>query len=108
MGWADGTTALLLASVLGIAAGWGWAGLLQLGLVRAQPERAGAASGFLHSATLTGSLVGPILFSLIVPEHGYAAGWMIVATFGLAAGVVLLSDRGAARRRLAARSRGAA
>ncbi len=66
--------------------------------MRAQPERAGAASGFLHSATLTGSLVGPILFSLIVPEHGYAAGWMIVATFGLAAGVVLLSDRGTARR----------
>lgn len=93
MSYASGTLTLIVAAVFGIAMGWGWAGLLQLGLVRTHTGAAGSASGYLHFGTLLGSLIGPILFGLLLGTSGQPVAWLAIAAFGLLAGVVLLVHR---------------
>ena len=88
----SGTLPLLCATVAAISAGWGYSGLLQLGVVKAHEETPGAASGIVHSGELLGSLIGPLIFGVIVVHGSYAAAWWSVAIVGAAGGVMLLCE----------------
>lgn len=94
MAFVEGTFWIIVACVLGIAAGWGWSGLVQLGVVRAYQEAPGAASAFIHFGTLTGSLIGPIVFGLLLGWFGFVVSWVVVATVSaLGALLLLISTR---------------
>jgi MFS family permease len=89
MAFVQGTFWLIVAAVLGIAAGWGWSGLVQLGVVRSYQEAPGAASAFIHFGTLTGSLIGPIVFGFLL-SLGFFTSWIVVATISALGALLLL------------------
>jgi MFS family permease len=91
MAFVEGTPLLLLAAVLGISAGWGWSGLVQLGAVRAHPEAPGAVSSFVHFGGLFGNLLGPILFGLLLPA-GLVLAWCVIAVVSAAGALLLFVD----------------
>jgi MFS family permease len=89
MAFAEGTLLLAAAAVLGISAGWGWSGLVQLGTVRAHPESPGAASAFIHFGSLFGSLIGPVLFGLLL-AFGFPVAWITSAGIAATGGILML------------------
>jgi MFS family permease len=98
MSFVDGTFWLAVAAVLGIAAGWGWSGLIQLGLVRASTSDShGAESAFVHFGMLVGSLIGPILYGLLVTIQAYFWAWITIAIIGAVGAAVLMFGRGTER-----------
>ncbi len=93
MGVANGFWALLVAAILGISAGWGWASLVQLGAMRAHLDAASAASSYVHFGGLFGNLLGPIAFGLLLTA-GYTLAWSVLAVLSaVGAGLLLLDVR---------------
>ncbi|MQA80100.1 MAG: MFS transporter [Streptosporangiales bacterium] len=92
LAFGSGTAALVVATLVAFVAGWGWPGLLQLGIVQAHMRTPAAASGVVHSGALTGGLVGPVVFGLVAAEHGFTPAWLMVAAVGLLGGCLLLRE----------------
>lgn len=86
----EGTLLLAIAGILGVAAGWGWSGLVNLAVVREQPEQAGAVTAYIHFSTLSGSLLGPVLFGLALTVGDYGLAWIATSIVGFAAAIVQL------------------
>jgi MFS family permease len=87
----EGTTAIAIAGILGIAGGWGWSGLINLAVVNEQPTQAAAVSAYIHFSTLAGSLVGPVLFGFIITMSSFPVAWAITAVIGLIAALIQLA-----------------
>jgi predicted MFS family arabinose efflux permease len=98
LGHLEGFGVLLVATVVAFAAGWGWPGLMQFAVVEDHLHAPAAASGIAHSGSLTGGLVGPIVFGWVVSRAGYATGWTMVTCVALFGGSLLLFERRSARR----------
>jgi MFS family permease len=93
LAYLHGTVWIVLASVLSFSAGWGWPGLLQLGVVRDHMDAPGAASGIAHAGALVGGLVGPVAFGWMAGAHGYQLAWTVTSLVALAGGFLLLWER---------------
>ncbi|MDQ3931548.1 MAG: hypothetical protein M3252_01730, partial [Actinomycetota bacterium] len=61
------------------AAGWGWAGLLFLSLIRASPGAPGAAAGVGVAGLASGNGLGPLLFGVTAQTVSYNAAWASAA-----------------------------
>jgi len=86
----------VLATPLAFTTAYAWPGLFHLAVVRSNPSGPGAATGIAMTGTLTGAVVGPLLFGAIVDATSYAVGWIVGAVL-LAAAAVLVT---AASRRI--------
>ena len=85
--------ALLVPGVLiAYGAGWGWAGLLNYGVVQRYPLAAGAATSTTQMGTNIGAMAGSPVFALIAASRGYASAWSAMAALALLGGVVVLRD----------------
>lgn len=93
LAYLHGTVWLVVASLVAFGAGWGWPGLLQLGVVRDHMDAPGAASGIAHAGALLGGLVGPVAFGWMVSVRGYELAWTVTSSVALAGGCLLLWER---------------
>lgn len=84
---------LVFGALMSFAAGWGWAGMAHLAIVREHMEAPGEATGIAQAATFGGGIVGPILFGWIVSTAGYATAWAASAGALAIAACVLLWER---------------
>jgi MFS family permease len=102
--YATETRALLIAaSPLTFAAGWGWPGLFNLAIVRANPHAPGLASGVTQTGTYLGAVAGPLVFGALAENRSYASAWCVAAACSLAgAGAMLLGRHLLRRQRLRA------
>jgi len=85
--------ALLLATPLTFAAGWGWPGLFNLAVVRANPGAPGLASGVTQTGTYLGAVAGPLLFGALAENRSYAAAWTLAAVCSLVAALAMVLGR---------------
>lgn len=84
---------LVLASPLTFAAGWGWPGLFNLAVVRANPQAPGLASGVTQTGTYIGAVLGPLVFGTLAENRSYASAWSVAAACSLAAAVAMIAGR---------------
>ena len=75
---------------IALGAGWGWFGLLLLGVAQVAPRRAGRMTGVMQSAGAAGAAVGPSVFGFLADGAGYGAAWTTMAvTTAISAGIIL-------------------
>jgi predicted MFS family arabinose efflux permease len=85
-------------TVITLAFGWGWPGLLTLAVVELYPDRPAAATGTVMAAIYMGGVVGPLLFAAIESAGGYGPAWVAMAGLAaVASGMVHLGSRTSAR-----------
>lgn len=88
---AQGSPELMVPGVLiAYGAGWGWAGLLNYGVVRRYPLAAGAATSTTQLGTNVGAMAGSPVFALVVVWRGYSAAWAAMAALAVLAGFIVL------------------
>lgn len=80
----------LLGVALAFSAGWGWPGLFNLCIVRANPVAPGSATGITQVGAYLGCVVGPVLFGLIVDRGHDAGAWMVTGMSAVAAGIAAI------------------
>lgn len=89
------TVLVVMGTVVAFSAGWGWPGLLLVGVLRHARGPAARASGRFQVGTAVGAAAGPVLFALgTAATGGLGVGWLIVGLLTLpAVPVILLAQR---------------
>ena len=67
------------AMLLAFGAGWIWPVFTNFGIVRANPQAAGAATGVTQMGIYVGVFVGPLSTGWIIEHSGYPLMWLTVA-----------------------------
>lgn len=67
------------ATFLAFAAGWSWPVFTNFGIMRANGDAAGAASGVTQMGIYLGVFAGPLVTGWTIDEYGYGAMWTLVA-----------------------------
>ncbi len=81
---------IIPATIIAYGAGWGWNGLFNFAVVSSYPKSAGYATGITQSGAYFGSVLGPLLFGLVVDESGYALAWSTAATEAVLAALAIV------------------
>lgn len=66
---------VVIASIVVLAAGWGWTGLAFLAVVRANPEAPAAAAGVVLTGLGAGGALGPLAFGALADRASYPLAW---------------------------------
>ncbi len=77
----------VVATLLAFGAGWIWPVFSNFGIVRANPNGAGRATGITQMGVYIGVFSGPLLGGWIIETYSYSVFWMVVfavALFGAA------------------------
>ncbi len=92
---ATGKPSFIVVGVFAAFGGvWGWAGMLQYGIVLISPEAPASASGVVLSGLASGMAIGPVLFGVMAGSLGYSAAWVVAAaSAGIAALLMTLVAR---------------
>jgi MFS family permease len=85
---------LLLGTALAFGAGWGWPGLFNFAVVRANPGAPAAATGITQTGASGGAALGPLLFGVVVEASSYGVAWLFSGAIALTALVAILAGRG--------------
>ena len=67
------------AMLLAFGGGWIWPVFTNFGIVRANPEAAGAATGVTQMGIYVGMFVGPLFTGWLIEHSGYPLMWLAVA-----------------------------
>lgn len=87
---AGSTVALLIVGTVGaFSAGWGWAGLLFLSMIRVLPGSPGAATGIGVAGLATGNALGPLIFGTLAEQASYRTAWLVAAAMAAIGALVL-------------------
>ena len=90
----------LAAMALAMLGSWGWPALAYFGAVRVHPEAPARASGMVMSANLTGTMLGPMVRSIVPSALASASGVMTLREPGWAGAMLIYpSNRFGARPR---------
>ncbi len=84
---------LLVGAALAYTAGWGWPGLFNLSIARANPTSPAAASGVTQTGTYIGAGLGPYIFGTLAQHLSYHAAWRFGAFCALASAIGMLTGR---------------
>ena len=80
--------------VLGLGFGYGWNGVLQLGVFRANPRAAARTASFIMIGYSGGAGVGSLVSGAIVSGPGFGAAWAVsIVAFAGAVAMVALARR---------------
>lgn len=83
-----------IGSVVAFGAGWAWAGIFNLAVVRRNPSAPAIATGYTQAGVYAGAGIGPFLFGLVADRASFIVAWWVVASIAvLAAAIMLLGDR---------------
>lgn len=66
---------VILGAPIAFSLAWGWPGLFQLAIVRANPTHPGAATGTTQTGTYIGAVLGPLAFGAVA-DRSYALAWL--------------------------------
>ena len=93
VGWATMSVmtplALVAGGLLAYVFGWGWPGLFNLAIARANPNAPAAASGVTQTGTYLGVAFGPFVFGLLAEHVGYGSAWLFAASAAVASAVLI-------------------
>jgi len=78
------------AIVLAYAAGWGWNGVFNFAITKVYPGAIAHATGITQAGLYCGSLLGPLLFGILVDHFNFAVAWQVNAVFGVIAAFAML------------------
>lgn len=67
------------ATFLAFGAGWAWPVFTNFGIMRANGDAAGAASGVTQMGIYLGVFAGPLVTGWTIDEYGFGAMWVLVA-----------------------------
>ena len=67
------------AMLLAFGGGWIWPVFTNFGIVRANPEAAGAATGVTQMGIYVGVFAGPLFTGWLIEHSGYPLMWLVVA-----------------------------
>jgi len=73
----------MLATVIAFGAGWVWPVFSNYGIMRANGEAAGAASGITQMGIFLGVFAAPVVTGSIIDHQGFAVMWLVVAVVAL-------------------------
>jgi predicted MFS family arabinose efflux permease len=94
VGFAGSHLALLAATVLTFASGWGYYSLFIYAVIHLYPHAPSASTGVVHTGAFAGGVAGPITFGAVVEFASHQAAWSMTSmAFLVAAGLMLMSDR---------------
>lgn len=72
-------TVHIAATFLAFGAGWAWPVFTNFGIMRANGDAAGAASGITQMGIYFGVFAGPLVTGWTIDEWGYSTMWVVVA-----------------------------
>lgn len=85
---------LIPAVLLAFAVGWGWNGLFNFAVVCSYRDHPARATAITQTGNRVGSVVGPLLFGLLVTRLSYAWAWLFAGLAAMsAAAVIMLGNR---------------
>ncbi|MGE0511688.1 MAG: MFS transporter [Acidimicrobiia bacterium] len=86
--------ALVAGGLLAYVFGWGWPGLFNLAIARANPSAPAAASGVTQTGTYLGVAIGPFVFGVLAEHLSYSVAWNVAAGSAVLAAVcIAVGDR---------------
>lgn len=75
----DGVTVPLIGAVLLVfLAGWGWHGVFNYAIARANPNAPGAAAAIIGVGVFLGGVIGPLGFGFLAEQVDYRSAWTSV------------------------------
>lgn len=81
-------------AVVAFAVGWGWNGLFNFAVVRTHPRGPARATGITQTGGRIGSVIGPLVFGVLVVRVGYTGAWAVAGgEMLLGAGMMLVARR---------------
>ena len=88
-----------LGAIIGMAAGWGWPGLLYHAISHSHPDAPASATAVATTGNALGAAVGPLTFGLIAGGFSFTFAWSVSGLeLLLAAALMLLASRSASAR----------
>lgn len=84
---------LVVGTLLGFGAGWGWPGIFNFAIVKTNPGAPAAATGITQTGASGGAALGPLIFGLVVEWTSYSTAWLVCGAFALAALAAILAGR---------------
>ena len=78
----------IAATLVAFGAGWIWPVFTNFGVVRANPQAAGAATGVTQMGVYVGVFVGPLLTGWLIEYSGYQLMWLVVAATSVLGAVI--------------------
>lgn len=83
-----------IGAVVAFGAGWAWAGVFNLAVVRRNPSAPAVATGYTQAGVYAGAGLGPLAFGLVVANVSFVAAWIALAIVAVVASLImLLGDR---------------
>jgi MFS family permease len=83
-----------IGSVIAFGAGWAWAGIFNLAVVRRNPSAPAIATGYTQAGVYAGAGIGPFLFGAVAEAASFVVAWWLIAAVAvLAAVIMLVGDR---------------
>lgn len=81
----------LAAAALGFGGAWVWPVFTNFGVLRANPESGGAATGMTQSGVYLGIFLSPWISGWLIEQFGFGAMWLVAASL-TACGALLLTS----------------
>ena len=78
----------IAAMLVAFGAGWVWPVFTNFGVVRANPQAAGAATGVTQMGVYVGVFAGPLLTGWLIEHSGYQLMWLVVAASSVVGAVI--------------------
>ena len=83
-------TLVIPGSILALGAGWGYAGLFNLTVVRTNPDAPAIATGITQAGVYAGAALGPLVFGIVSEQLSFTVAWGFLALVGLSAAATML------------------
>lgn len=76
------------AMLMAFGGGWIWPVFTNYGVVRANPDAAGTATGVSQMGVYVGVFVAPLVTGWLIEHSGYQVMWLVVAAAAVAGGIL--------------------
>jgi MFS family permease len=83
----------MVATVLAFGAGWVWPVFSNFGIMRANGDASGTASGITQMGIYLGVFAAPIVTGAVIDAHGYGPMWLLVAAVALVGSLLAYAIR---------------
>jgi predicted MFS family arabinose efflux permease len=78
-----------LAAVIGLAAGWGWPGLLYHAVAATYPSSPAGATAVATTGNALGAAIGPFIFGFVASRFSFSAAWTTSGASLLVAAILM-------------------
>lgn len=83
-----------VGAIVAFGAGWAWAGIFNLAIVRRNPSAPAVATGYTQAGVYAGAGIGPFAFGVLAESLSFSIAWWAVAAMAVMAAIIMLiADR---------------